>query len=181
MTGTESFFIRTSGCNLRCWFCDTPYASWDPKGDTMTINAIIDAVLQSGLKHVVLTGGEPLVPRESSDLCRELRRQEIHVTIETAGTVDRHVECDLLSISPKFASSAPDAVNHPQWNRLHERRRMPIEKMRALIQRSNDYQLKFVVDSAADYDELTLVVNQLRADSSDVWVMPQGSTIEAMD
>ena len=147
----------------------------------MTIDEVIDKVLRSELNHVVLTGGEPLVPRESSALCRELRQQGIHVTIETAGTVDRDVECDLMSLSPKFASSAPDAAKHPQWNLRHDRRRMPIEKMRALIQRSNDYQLKFVVDSAADYGELKWVVDQLDAESVDVWVMPQGSTIEAMD
>jgi 7-carboxy-7-deazaguanine synthase len=181
LAGTESFFIRTSGCNLRCWFCDTPYASWDPKGNAMTIEAIVDAAIESTLKHVVLTGGEPLVPRESADLCRELRGQDFHVTIETAGTIDRNIESDLISISPKFASSAPEAMKHPQWNQLHHRRRMPIDTMRSLIKRSNDYQLKFVVDSAEDYEELKWVVDQLNADSPDVWVMPQGSTIDAMD
>lgn len=181
LTGTESFFIRTSGCNLRCWFCDTPYASWDPQGDSLTIDAIIQSVVESTLQHVVLTGGEPLVPRESSELCQALRQQGFHVTIETAGTVDRIIDSDLMSISPKFASSAPDAKRHSQWHRRHQRRRMPIETMRALIGRSNDYQLKFVVDSPDDYAELAWVVEQLAVDPSQVWVMPQGSTIDAMD
>jgi 7-carboxy-7-deazaguanine synthase len=181
LTGTDSFFIRTSGCNLRCWFCDTPYASWDPKGEMMTIDSIIESVLQSGKQHVVLTGGEPLVSNESADLCRLLHEQGFHVTIETAGTVDRDIVCDLMSISPKFASSAPDANDHSRWHRLHQQRRMPIETMRRLIDRSADFQLKFVVDSTADYDELCQVVRDLQVSKKDVWVMPQGSTIEAMD
>ena len=58
---------------------------------------------------------------------------------------------------------------------------MPIETMRALIERSKDYQLKFVVDSPDDYSELTEVVANLDADPAEVWVMPQGSTIDAID
>lgn len=147
----------------------------------MTINAIVDAVVQSNLPHVVLTGGEPLVPKESVELCRELHGIGLHVTIETAGTVDREIECDLMSISPKFASSAPNAGKHPRWNQLHQQRRIPIETMRRLIQRSPDFQLKFVVDSRDDYGELIQIVRQLDVKESDVWVMPQGSTIDAID
>lgn len=181
LTGAESFFIRTSGCNLRCWFCDTPYASWDPQGDIHSFDWILQMVVKSDLQHVVLTGGEPLLAKESVELCRLLRASGRHLTIETAGTIDRHVECDLMSISPKFASSTPDRNRHARWSRLHQQRRMPIETMRRLIDEAPAYQLKFVVDSPADYDELVEVVNALAADPDDVWVMPQGSTIEAME
>ena len=181
LTGTESFFIRTSGCNLRCWFCDTPYASWDPQGESLTLESVINLVIESKLTHVVLTGGEPLVPKESVDLCRELQNLGFHVTIETAGTVDRRIDCDLMSISPKFASSAPQKPQHSRWRELHQQRRMPIATMRRLIERSTDYQLKFVVDSPADYAELLQVFNDLPVKHDDIWVMPQGSSIEAMD
>jgi 7-carboxy-7-deazaguanine synthase len=181
LTGTESFFIRTTGCNLRCWFCDTPYASWNPKGSQISFDSILQLVAESKLRHVVLTGGEPLLPKESPELCRLLRGRGLHVTIETAGTIDCDIECDLMSISPKFSSSTPDRIEHPRWSELHERRRMPIKAMRRLMQRADDSQLKFVVDSPADYDELIAVAAALQADPADVWVMPQGSTIEAMD
>ena len=181
LTGTDSFFVRTSGCNLRCWFCDTPYASWIPAGKTVTIEAVVDQVVGSGQTHVVLTGGEPLLPREMTHLCSLLRAADKHITIETAGTIDRDVHCDLLSISPKFRSSAPDRVQHPRWNNLHLRRRMPIATMRSLIDRSIDFQLKFVVDSPDDYSELLDIADQIGASGEDVWVMPQGSTVEAMD
>lgn len=181
LTGTESFFIRTSGCNLRCWFCDTPYASWDPQGAAQPIDQIVDLVTASNLQHVVLTGGEPLLPADSVELCRRLKLAGFHVTIETAGTIDRDLECDLMSISPKFASSQPDRQQHPRWSELHEQRRLPIETMRRLIDRAPEYQLKFVVDSAADYDELLSIVDRLDAAPEAVWVMPQGSTLEAID
>ena len=181
LIGTNSYFIRTSGCNLRCWFCDTPYASWQPQGEPQTVDSIVAAAIASGLRHAVLTGGEPLLPKESIDLCRAIRGAGIHLTIETAGTIDRQIDCDLMSISPKFASSAPDAAIHPRWHQLHHQRRMPIEIMRALIDRANDYQLKFVVDSPKDYPELLQIVADLKMDAGDVWVMPQGSTIAAMD
>ncbi len=181
LTGADSFFIRTSGCNLRCWFCDTPYASWQPTGTAWSIDSIVNAVVESDQPHVVLTGGEPLLPKESVELCRVLRQQGYHVTIETAGTIDRKIECDLMSISPKFFSSAPAAEEHPNWNRRHHRRRQSVETIAALIDRAADFQLKFVCDSAADYDELVEMVDRLGVESSNVWVMPQGSTIDAIN
>lgn len=128
-----------------------------------------------------MTGGEPMLFADASLLARELRQGGMHITIETAGTVDREVECDLMSISPKFASSAPDVADHPRWNKLHNQRRLPVETMRKLIDRAADYQLKFVVDSKDDYDELLAIVESLSADPTEVWIMPQGSTIDAMD
>lgn len=181
MTGTDSYFIRTSGCNLRCWFCDTPYASWDPKGDKATIEAIVSGAAESGMRHVVLTGGEPMLPKESVALCEALREAGLHITIETAGTVDRDTPCDLMSISPKLRSSTPDAQQHAKWSELHEQRRMPLNIMRRLIDQSGSYQLKFVVDSTADYDEVIEIVDVLNVPGDKVYIMPQGSTIDAMD
>lgn len=181
LTGTESFFIRTSGCNLRCWFCDTPYASWQPQGSQYDLGSLLKLVADSKLQHVVLTGGEPLLPRQTPQLCRLLRENGLHVTIETAGTLDCDVRCNLISISPKLSSSTPDPMEHPRWSELHRQRRLPMDVMRRLMQRADDFQLKFVVDSPADYGELIEVADLLQAAPGDVWVMPQGSTIEAMD
>ena len=103
------------------------------------------------------------------------------MTIETAGTVDREIACDLMSISPKFASSTPDPAQHPKWSRLHQQRRMPIETIRNLIDRSPRFQLKFVVNTPEDYPELGSVAKQLGVSPDDVWIMPQGSTVAAID
>jgi 7-carboxy-7-deazaguanine synthase len=181
LTGTDSYFIRTSGCNLRCWFCDTPYASWEPSGIPTTIESIVAAVVDSEHQHVVLTGGEPMLPKESVALCHALKKAGCHITIETAGTIDRDLPCDLMSISPKLRSSTPDGIDHPKWSKLHETRRLPIKAMQNLIVRSEDFQLKFVVDSPADYCEVIETVKQIGVKAEKVFIMPQGSTIEAMD
>lgn len=181
LTGTETFFVRTSGCNLRCWFCDTPYASWHPRGDTMSIDQIVEAARRSGRQHVVLTGGEPLLPTESTALARALQQAGFHLTIETAGTIDRPVQADLMSISPKFASSAPSAETQRSWHQRHQQRRLRLDVMRSLMARAEDFQLKFVVDSPADFSELIQIVDGLQTAADAVWVMPQGSTVDKLD
>ena len=181
LTGVDSFFIRVSGCNLRCWFCDTSYASWNPEGDHVHLDELTAMVDASGVDHVVLTGGEPLLFAPVVELCNRLRDRSFHVTIETAGTIDPGANCDLLSLSPKFASSAPDADKHPAWARRHEHRRLPIDVMNGLIDRAAAVQVKFVVDSPADYDELIQITDQLHVIPADVWIMPQGRSVEKLD
>src|SRR4051794_13577187 len=143
LTSTPSVFVRTSGCNLRCWFCDTPYTSWQPEGDDWSVEAIVEeverlqsrALLPEGawhqrelatnaslhsltanfnsnpvrqagptatLRHVVITGGEPMLFAELIPLSQRLSEFGFHITIETAGTLYLPVTCDLMSISPKL-------------------------------------------------------------------------------
>src|SRR5271165_3361418 len=63
LTGVPSAFIRTSGCNLRCSWCDTKYASWATEGKEMSIDEIVSEVGHFPTEHVVVTGGEPMVAR----------------------------------------------------------------------------------------------------------------------
>src|ERR1700689_5471254 len=94
LMGVPSAFIRVSGCNLRCVWCDTPYASWEPTGENMAVGAIVDRVTETGAKHVVLTGGEPMIMPEIGELCGLLKSRGHHITIETAATVFSPVEID---------------------------------------------------------------------------------------
>ena len=73
LVGVPSFFIRTSGCNMRCRWCDTPYTSWLPEGERRSVVDLVAEAVVSGVKHVVVTGGEPLLQREIGALTSGLR------------------------------------------------------------------------------------------------------------
>lgn len=181
LTGAPSVFVRTSGCNLRCWFCDTPFASWRPEGRDMSSDEIVAQVEEWDTRHVVVTGGEPMLFAELIPLCDRLRAIGRHITIETAGTLYLPVACDLMSISPKFASSAPPADVEPRWHRRHERERHRPDVIRRLL---NDYQyqVKFVVDTPADLDRLARYLVEFPGmDRGRVLLMPQGADQEQLD
>lgn len=189
LTGTMSFFIRTSGCNLRCWFCDTPYASWQPEGTQQAIDQLVEQAVASGCGHVVLTGGEPLLPVGVVELVERLRSESLHVTIETAGTVFRELTADLISISPKLADSGPRGDDpaaggtaiDPSWTQRHEATRWRPEVVRQLIDRAVDHQLKFVVDRPEDFAAAVEAAAEIGASPEAVWIMPQGTTEATLD
>ncbi len=183
LVGMPSVFIRTSGCNLRCRWCDTPYASWRPEGKEMTVPEIMLEVEKHATRHVVVTGGEPMIAREMPALLAALRTAGKHITIETAGTVlPNEVPCDLASISPKLSNSTPGlAEGGAAWVERHERTRLQPEVLRAWCS-SYDFQLKFVITSAADIEEATRVVASigLPIPPEKVLLMPEGTSVEAI-
>jgi 7-carboxy-7-deazaguanine synthase len=176
LTGVPSVFVRTSGCNLRCWFCDTPYTSWEPEGSDLSVDEIVAQVEEWNCRHVVVTGGEPMLFAELIPLCDRLRKIGRHVTIETAGTLYLPVACDLMSISPKLASSTPTVERHAHWSRRHERDRHRPRVIRRLLAEYPDHQLKFVVDSPVDLDEVERYLDEFPPVGLDrVLLMPQGT------
>ena len=180
LAGTESVFVRVSGCNLRCWFCDTPYASWRPEGDDISVDQIVTQIQAWDCRHVVLTGGEPMLFSELIPLADQLRELGRQTTIETAGTLYLPVGCDLMSISPKLASSTPSADRDARWQRRHERSRHVPEVVRRLIA-EYPYQIKFVIDSPADCDEVADYLTAMsQIDRQRVLLMPQGTTSEVL-
>ena len=175
LVGVPSFFIRTTGCNLRCSWCDTPYTSWQPEGVEMSLDRILDEVRAHPTRHVVVTGGEPMIAPEIIPLCERLRDAGLHITIETAGTVFHPVACDLMSISPKLSNSTPAGIFSSQ----HERVRIQLPILGELIARY-DYQLKFVIESPTDVDEARDLVNTLGAHGERVVLMPEGTDPERL-
>lgn len=180
LTGVDSVFVRTSGCNLRCWFCDTPFTSWLPEGEDWSVDDIIARVGELQSSHVVITGGEPMLFAELVPLCDRLQANGCHITIETAGTLYLSVRCDLMSISPKLAGSAPSEFEHPRWHARHERTRHQPQVMQRLLD-DYDYQLKFVIDNPADVDEVERYLLEFPSvDHGQVMLMPQGTNIESL-
>jgi len=175
LTGADSVFVRTSGCNLRCWFCDTPYTSWAPEGTDLSIDEVLQRVGEHDTQHVVITGGEPMLNAELVPLTAELAKQERHITIETAGTLDLAVTCDLMSISPKLSNSTPSRQEHPRWSARHERTRHAPTVIRRLLA-DYPYQVKFVVDRQDDLLEIERYLAEFPDIARDrVLLMPQGT------
>ncbi len=170
LLGVPSVFVRTSGCNLRCRWCDTPYTSWRPEGENIPVDEILDRVARFASQHVVVTGGEPMIAPEIVSLTQGLRERGVHVTIETAGTVFSPVACDLMSISPKLANSPPPG----EWAARHEKLRIQPEVLRRLMA-AYEYQLKFVVERPEDLYEILALVENLRPDRTRVILMPEGT------
>jgi 7-carboxy-7-deazaguanine synthase len=173
LVGVPSFFIRTSGCNLRCEWCDTPYTSWRPEGEWRTIDELVAAVPEA-VRHVVVTGGEPLLWRNLPRLTEALRTGGRHVTIETAGTVFQSLACDLMSVSPKLANSDPARERGPEIRADHAARRLNPDVLRRMLERYA-CQLKFVVAEPADLDEIEDLLAMLpRIAPETVLLMPLG-------
>ena len=182
LTGVPSVFVRASGCNLRCNWCDTPYASWSPEGRQMRVDEIVAEVRKGPARHVVLTGGEPMIAPGIRELAAELKKSGYHITIETAATIaPAGIACDLASLSPKLKNSAPDERLSDAWREKHDALRWQPDVVRAWLD-GYGFQLKFVVAQVADVDEIEVMLAQLGRDipRAKVLLMPEGTTVEAL-
>jgi 7-carboxy-7-deazaguanine synthase len=126
-------------------------------------------------------------------LLAELDSRGYHTTVETNGTVFRDAPIDLVSISPKLASSTPTDDRPPAggdadvgvWDDRHERDRLDYDALVSLVE-TYDFQLKFVVTSRADVDEIETLVEELQSvcgvpiRNDDVLLMPEGTTRERL-
>ena len=184
LSGVPSVFVRTSGCNLRCAWCDTPYASWNPEGTQMRVEKIVAAVQgYPAARHVVLTGGEPMIASEIRVLAAALKELGYHITIETAATVaPEGIACDLASMSPKLLNSTPKGEEHTTWRKKHEATRWQPAVVRAWLDTGCDYQFKFVVAVPSDVDELEGMLASLKREipRHKVQLMPEARTLELM-
>ena len=191
LAGVPSVFVRTSGCNLRCWFCDSYHTSWEPTHAWMTVEEVIEEVQSyPNAEHVVITGGEPMIHDEIEPLVTGLAEADYHITVETNGTIYRDLPIDLASISPKLATSTPTSDIDPkgdgEWAERHENRRIDREALAKLVE-AYEFQLKFVVTGPDDLPEIADLVADLREATSirirdsDVQLMPEGRTREEID
>ena len=178
LAGVPSVFVRTSGCNLRCRWCDTPYASSEPEGEQQTVEEIVARVREYPARHAVLTGGEPMLAKGIEDLSRTLKEAGYHITIETAGTIEPDgIACDLASLSPKLADSTPDAEQFGEgWSKRHEESRIQQEVLNAWAA-GYSCQFKFVVSDSGDMEEIEKILKAVtpRPEPGRVLLMPEGT------
>jgi 7-carboxy-7-deazaguanine synthase len=181
LLGVPSAFVRTSGCNLRCAWCDSDYTSWRSEGETRSVAEVLAQVQAYPTRHVVVTGGEPLIAPGIEDLCVGLRQRGYHITIETAATVFKPIACDLASLSPKLSNSTPYQRESGRFVERHESLRLSCDVINQFLEHSA-YQLKFVIDEPADVLEVEAVLTHLRpVDRTRVLLMPQGVTRVELD
>ncbi|HXH61479.1 MAG TPA: 7-carboxy-7-deazaguanine synthase QueE [Fimbriimonadaceae bacterium] len=179
--GTPSVFVRVSGCNLRCAWCDTPYASWSPEGPVLPLEEIVERAreVREEAEHVVLTGGEPMMFGAIVPLASLLKKEGFTITVETAGTVWQSLPCDLMSVSPKLANSVPA---NSIWADRHNYLRHNAVVLSRLVH-SYPYQLKFVVgdDPERDADEIAdLLIDLPLVEPARVLLMPEGTDVETI-
>jgi len=174
LIGIPSVFVRSSGCNLRCLWCDTPYTSWRPEGKEWSVEKVLREVQKYPSRHVVITGGEPFLAHDLPELTARLKNSGCHITIETAATIVKAVNCDLVSMSPKLSNSTPWKRERGKFAQMHEQHRLNLEVIQGFID-GYDYQLKFVVERKKDFIEIREILDKLRAvDPARVLLMAQG-------
>ena len=177
LTGVPSVFVRTSGCNLRCRWCDTKYASWKPEGENVTINDLLNKVCSYPARHVVISGGEPMIAKGIEEFTHLLKESGKHITIETAGTIAPNgIQCDLASLSPKLSDSTPKEGDiNKEWIDRHESKRLDYDILSEWVNSFN-FQLKFVVSKEEEIKEIQNVISRIEGKilPEKVLLMPEG-------
>ena len=177
LTGVPSVFVRTSGCNLRCRWCDTKYASWKPEGENVTINDLVDKVCSYPGRHVGISGGEPMLAKGIEEFTHLLKESGKQITIETAGTISPNgIQCDLASLSPKLSDSTPKEGDiNKEWIDRHESKRLDYDILSEWVN-SYNFQLKFVVSKEEEIKEIQNVISRIEGKilPEKVLLMPEG-------
>ena len=162
--GVSAVFLRTAGCNLDCSWCDSTYSLTREDADDLTVEEIASRVVASKARHLVITGGEPLLHQEA--LMRLAAAvDDIEIEIETNGTIEPRIEGAFYSVSPKLASAQPDGPSA-----------IRAEVLKAFL--TVDSIFKFVVSTEEDWQQMLDVVEAVGIPARSVYVMPQGTSDE---
>lgn len=177
-TGRLALFVRLSGCNLDCAWCDTPY-TWDWTGkngtaydrDTESHPVPVERVVAWAGQHpgmlVVVTGGEPLVQRSAlTRLCTALNTAGHRVEVETNGTLKLpdFAAGVVYNVSPKLAHSGVDIDRAIRPDVLRQVAGRP------------DARLKFVCATPTDVRTAGALCDLYEINRGRAWVMPEGRT-----
>jgi 7-carboxy-7-deazaguanine synthase len=146
--GRPCVFVRLTGCNLRCRWCDSEYTFTG--GEKMSIDEVVDRVRAYGTKLVEITGGEPLAQQESFDLIRRLCDDGYEVLIETSGSIDVAPVDDRATIILDVKCPGSGEASKNRWENLEHLK--PRDE------------IKFVIADRADYDWARAMVNEKRLD-----------------
>ena len=147
-TGRPTVFVRTTGCPLRCAYCDTAYAF--SGGTLMSIDSIVDDVKKFGVSCVTVTGGEPLAQNSTFELLRHLCDLSLDVSLETSGAIDVAMVDHRVMKVIDVKTPGSGEVSRNLWSNLS-------------LLGARD-QLKFVICDRADYEWSRYRVNSLEVE-----------------
>lgn len=178
--GKRAFFLRLSGCNLACSWCDTPF-TWDWTGkngkvwgkaeethimEVADVHTALDGLGAREGNLLVITGGEPMLQRKALEAL--LWDLPLDVEIETNGTIAPPANWFVrYNVSPKISNSSNLTA-----------KRFNLEALEEFARRDSIF--KFVVSSADDIPEIDFIVDKAGIRPSSVWLMPEGTTIGRM-
>ena len=164
--GWPTVFVRLTGCPLRCQYCDTAYAFHG--GQWWDIDDILAEVARHGVRHVCVTGGEPLAQKRCLDLLRRLCDAGYDVSLETSGAID------IGPVDPRVSRVLD--IKTPDSKEAH---RNLWDNLPLLTARD---QIKFVICSREDYDWSRSIVAEHRlAERCDVLFSPSKDQVPARD
>ena len=164
--GWPTVFVRLTGCPLRCQYCDTAYAFFG--GEWRDIDGILAEVASHGVRHVCVTGGEPLAQKRCLDLLRRLCDAGYRVSLETSGAIDVSDVDPRVSRVLDIKTPGSAEVERNRWDNLP-------------LLNAHD-QIKFVICSRDDYDWARGIVAEHRlSERCDVLFSPSKGEISARD
>lgn len=147
-TGLPNIFIRTSGCNLRCSFCDTKYAYED--GKEMSLDEILNEISKYPCKNICLTGGEPLLQNEIILLIDQLLKRDYEICLETNGSIN------IKELPKKNSLIISLDIKCPSSNMNDKNNLRNINHLRL-----ND-QIKFIIKDIEDYNFAKKIFNKYK-------------------
>ena len=136
-TGLPTVFIRTTGCNLRCTYCDTTYAYQD--GTEMSTNQIVSEIEKYHCNNICITGGEPLLQQETIPLINILQKKEYQISLETNGSqpIPSDISRENLMISMDL--KLPSSQMHEYMILKNINKLTQNDQLKCVIQNNDDY------------------------------------------
>lgn len=164
-SGLPCVFVRLSGCNLRCHYCDTPYA-YEP-GEPMALRDVMDHVNRFNCRRLTITGGEPLLQDQTPELVLTLLENGYDVSMETNGSldIDRIDHRCIKIVDLKCPSSGMQ-----EHNRMENLRRLgPAD------------QIKFVIADKQDFEFSSAIARRISSsvEADRIWFSPVNGILPA--